>query len=223
MNNIKLPSAVFAIALIAQNFALAEEYIDTAVVVKTEPVVERLYAPSRNCRHSAYSDLHNRPAHDVNGEGAILGAILGGAVGSQFGKGSGQDAAAALGAVIGTHIGSGQQQMTGEQMLGALAGGVIGNQVGDGSGRTAATATGAALGAALAGGYLSRDRNTIARECGTDIVSRRVITKYKVEYEYNGLVLEGELPYRPEDTIDVIVKVDVLEDVTLERYPHQQR
>ncbi len=223
MKNIKLFCTVCAIALMAQHSVRAEEFIDSALVISTEPVVERIYAPSRNCRHSAYQNLSNRPASDVNGEGAILGAILGGAVGAQFGKNKGQDAAAALGALIGSHIGSGKRELTGEQLLGALAGGVVGNQVGGGSGRTASTAAGAALGAAFAGGYLSRDRREISRQCGSDIVSRRVITKYKVEYEYNGLVLEGELPYKPVDSIDVIVKVDVLEDATLERFPHQQR
>ena len=218
MNNYKLLISVFSISLLMHNISNAEEYIDSAQVLSTKPVVERLYAPSKNCRHSAYS-RHRYQENNSDAGGAIMGALLGGIAGAQVGDGSGQDAAAALGAMMGAHIGSGGGDITGEQLLGALAGGVVGNQVGGGSGKTASTALGAVLGAALADGQISRDRHTIARECGNNVVSKKVITKYKVNYLYNGIELTGELPYKPEDSIDVIVKVDVLEDITLQNYP----
>lgn len=210
MKKSKLPSTVALIALISLTSANAGEYVDSAVVLSTEPVVETLYAPSDNCRHSAY----NTPVTADPGL-AIFGAALGGVAGAQFGKGSGQDAAAALGAFIGAEIAGGDGYVSGEELLGAIAGGVIGNQVGDGGGKTAATAIGAVMGSALASGKLSRDPSDFYDECGSNVVSKKVITKYKVNYEYNGLRFSGELPYKPENNVGVLVNVEVLEDRTL--------
>ena len=203
-------STIFGITLIVPQQSGAEEFIDTAIVLDTSPVVERLYAPSKNCRHPAYS---KRPQDDQTM--TLLGALVGGVAGAQIGDGTEQDAAAALGAFFGAKIASGGGQITGEELLGAVAGGVIGNQVGGGSGKTASTAIGAVLGSALATGKLSHDRNVIARDCGDEVVSRRVITKYDVDYQYNGIRFSGTLPYKPSDRIDVIVDVEILEDRTI--------
>ncbi len=203
-------STVALCALIPLTVSGAEEYIDTGIVLSTQPVVETLYAPAASCSHSAYS----RPASS-DPTLAILGAAFGGVAGAQFGKGSGQDAAAALGAIIGSKVATGDSYVSGEELLGAIAGGIIGNQVGDGSGKTTATAMGAVLGSALATGKLSRSPQTFASECGKNVVSKKVITKYRVTYDYNGMEFTGELPYKPERTVGVLVNVEVLEDRTL--------
>ena len=203
-------SAITAIALISANFAHAEEYVDYARVISTTPVVEKIYAPSSDCRHSAYS----KPA-SADPAVVMLGALLGGVAGAQAGRGTGKDAASAAGALVGAKIASGGGEVTGEEILGALAGGIIGNQVGGGSGKTAATATGAVLGSAIASGMVSRTPETFARECGSRVVSRNVITKHKVNFEYNGVMFESELPYMPEGEVSVLVDVQLIEDKTL--------
>ena len=203
---------VFAIIpLFPLSFAQAEQFIDTATVLKADPVVEKIYGPSEYCERRQQG---SRQA--TSGDDAILGAILGGVIGSQVGSGSGQDAAAGVGAVLGAQLASGGGEFTAEQLLGALAGGVIGNQVGGGGGKTAATAIGAALGAALASGQLSRDRYAIESRCGRKhTVARNVITAYKIEYLYQGIVQQGTISYKPGDTIDVLVDVQIVEDATL--------
>ena len=210
----KMLKVIFNIALIplfTLRFTHADEFIDKAEVITAKPVVERIYAPSRRCE-ARYANGRKQ----IDSDGAILGALLGGLAGSQVGKGSGQDAAAGLGAVLGAQLGGGGDEFTAEQLLGALAGGVIGNQVGGGSGKTASTAVGAALGAALAAGHLSRNSYEIERRCGkSQTISRNVITSYEIEYLYRGSIQEGVISYKPGDTIDVLVNVEVIEDGTL--------
>ena len=208
--NMKNPitSTIALFSLIPLTIAGAEEYVDSAVVLGTHPVVETLYAPAATCQH--YTDNKNS-----NADLAIFGAALGGLAGAQAGRGTGKDAAAAVGAIFGSKLLSGDGSFTGEELLGAIAGGVVGNQVGGGSGKTASTAAGAVLGSALASGKLSRSPTTYSQECGSSVVSKKVITKYKVDYEYNGIRFSGELPYKPVGTIGVLVNVDVLEDRTL--------
>lgn len=203
--------AFASIPLFSLSFAQADEFVDKAEVLSADPVVERIYAPSEYCERRYQGNRQATRADD-----AILGAILGGVIGSQVGKGSGQDAAAGVGAVLGAQLASGGGEFTAEQLLGALAGGIIGNQVGGGSGKTATTAIGAALGSALATGQLAREPYAIEARCGRKhTISRNVITAYEVKYLYQGIVQEGTISYKPGDTIDVIVDVEVLEDATL--------
>lgn len=218
-------TTIFINLLFLQNIAYAEhtdhevyeeypnEYYDTARVVSVKPVVERLYAPSNKCRHPSYRKINEQKnaANDDQLGKLILGGILGGVAGSAVGKGRGQDAASALGAIIGAKIATGGE-FTGEQILGAIAGGVIGNQVGGGSGRTAATAVGALAGTALAGGLVSRDKEEFTRTCGDRVVSKRVITSYDVELEYNGYIMTRNLLSRPGNYVDVAVVVEVLDE-----------
>ena len=211
-------SVICANLLLLHNLSYAQEYYDSAYVVETKPIVERLYAPSRTCNHPSYKrvrgDITRVQDEQADDPGAlILGALLGGAAGSAVGKGKGKDAATAIGAIIGAKIATGGE-FTGEELLGAIAGGVVGNQVGGGSGRTVATAAGAVAGSLIAKGLVSRDRSTYTRVCGDKIVSRRVITGYEVEFEYNGYLFTQELPYRPDDYVDIAVNVEVIEDIT---------
>ncbi len=208
LNKIKL-LPIFIIGMIVQPFSYAEDdYLATARVVGTTPVIEKLYAPSRKCDHPQYRKARN------DGD-FIFGALLGGVAGAQVGKGSGRDAAAALGAVLGGNLAAGGGQLTGEELLGAIAGGAIGNTVGEGTGKTAATAAGAVLGNALASGMLSRNRDSYNRVCGRNVTSRNVITGYDVRYEYNGLQFVGRLPYKPDREVDILISAEILEDRTL--------
>ena len=120
-----------------------------------------------------------------------------------------------MGAVIGSKVFTGDSYVSGEELLGAIAGGVVGNKVGRNSGKTAATAIGAVVGSALATGKLSRNPRDFQSECGKKVVSKKVITKYRVTYDYNGLSFTGELPYKPDEYVGVLVNVEVLEDRTL--------
>ena len=198
------------IILIIPAFSRAQEnYLGKARVISTTPIIEKLYAPAKSCRHPKYARQQQQNSGDY-----LFGALLGGVVGAQVGKGSGKDAAAALGAVLGAELASGGE-LTGEELLGAIAGGAIGNTVGKGSGKTAATAAGAVLGNALASGMLSRNRSAFSRTCGRNVTSRNVITSYSVEYEYNDLLFSGTLPYKPEGSVNVLINAEILEDKTL--------
>ena len=206
-----ITSTIVLFSFLPLTIAGAEEFFDSAKVVSTRPIVENLYAPAASCQH--YTD--NRNLNNTRADQALLGAALGGLAGSQAGRGRGKDAAAAAGAILGSKLLSGDGSFTGEELLGAIAGSVAGNQIGRGSGRTAATAAGAVLGSALASGKLSRSPETFSTDCGSNVVSQRVITSYNVVFEYNGYTLTSQLPYKPVGTIDVLVNVIVLEDRTL--------
>lgn len=78
------------------SFAQAQ---DSAQVLRTEPVIDRVAVQNQLCDQPA-------PVQQENGiGGAILGGLGGAVVGSRFGKGHGQDALTVAGAVGGAILG----------------------------------------------------------------------------------------------------------------------
>ena len=98
---------IFAIAAaaIAGSACAASDFVDTAQVISSKPIIERVSESRQEC--------DNVPAPQKSGSvvAPILGGVIGGLLGHQVGQGSGQTAATIVGA-------------TG----GAVAGNVIGNR-----------------------------------------------------------------------------------------------
>jgi len=139
----------------------AADMIDTARVVSSTPIYERINEPRREC----WSDtVQNTPKERSMG-GAVVGGVAGGLLGSQVGGGHGSTAATGAGAIAGAVIGDNvsnpdsNHSMTGS-IVGGLAGALLGSRVGGGSGNKAATGAGGLAGAVAvaqpAGRTLSR-------------------------------------------------------------------
>ena len=98
----KLITAV-AVALIGGNAYAANDFVDTAQVVSSTPIIERVSEPRQEC------DTAPAPQKNSNLMAPIIGGIVGGLLGHQVGRGRGQTAGtivgAAGGAVAGTMIG----------------------------------------------------------------------------------------------------------------------
>ena len=204
-----LSLAVLA-ALAGTSFA-ATDFVDTAPVVSSTPIVERVSEPRQECGPAPAA----APAQPRSMTGAVLGSIAGGLLGAQVGRGSGQTAAAAVGAAVGAIAGdrvanadSPDRPLSGA-VVGAAAGGLLGAQVGRGGGRTAAAATGAAVGA-VSGDRVQNPQRTAAapaQQCQTVNVTREVIRGYTVVYHYSGRDVTVTLPYDPGPTVRVGVGI----------------
>lgn len=188
--------------------AVAADFTDTAQVISSSPIIERVTEPRQECGPAQ----GNRPSaqQDRSVVAPIVGGVAGALLGSQVGRGRGRDAAAAAGAVAGTIVGDrvanpdSDRSMTGA-VVGGAAGGLLGNQVGQGSGRTAATAAGA-IGGAVVGDRVDNRQaatNQPGQNCRTVETSRDIVRGYTVVYRYNGREGRTTLPYNPGDTIRV--------------------
>jgi len=194
--------------------AAATDLIDTAQVISSTPIVERVNEPRQEC--SPAPSAAPAPAQNRDFAGSIIGGIAGGLLGSQVGRGSGKTAAAAAGAAVGSIIGDRvanpgepERPISGA-IVGAAAGGLLGAQVGKGSGQTAAAATGAVVGA-VAGDRVQNQQRTAAaqpaQQCRTVETTREVIRGYTVVYRYNGRDITTTLPNDPGPTVRVGVGV----------------
>lgn len=100
MNNRKYLTALIAAAVAGG--AHAGDFVDTAQVVSSTPIIERVSEPRQECEAT--------PAQPPSGFGAIaapiLGGILGGVLGHQVGQNSGKTAATIVGATGGAMAGS---------------------------------------------------------------------------------------------------------------------
>jgi len=187
------------------------DFIDTAQVISSTPIVERISEPRQECSPAPAA----APAQPRSMTGAVLGGIAGGLLGAQLGKGSGKTAAAAAGAAVGAIAGdrvanpdSGDRPVSGA-IVGAAAGGLLGAQVGKGSGQNAAAAAGAAVGAVTGDRVQNAQRTAAApaQPCRTVQVSREVIKGYTVVYHYSGRDVTVTLPYDPGPTVRVGVGI----------------
>ena len=187
------------------------DFIDTAQVVTSTPIMERISEPRQECGPAPAA----APAQPRNMTGAVLGGIAGGLLGAQVGQGNGKTAAAAAGAAVGAIAGdrvanpdSGDRPVSGA-IMGAAAGGLLGAQVGRGNGQNAAAAAGAAVGA-VTGDRVQNSQRTAAapaQQCRTVEVTREVIKGYKVVYFYSGRDVTVTLPYDPGPTVRVGVGI----------------
>lgn len=196
--------------------AWAADFVDTARVVSSTPIYERVSEPRQEC----WNETTTAAAPERSMGGAVVGGVAGGVLGSQVGRGSGQTAATAAGAVVGTIAGdrasnpdSGNRSATGA-IIGGIAGGLLGSQVGGGSGRNAAAAAGAIVGS-IAGDRVANPSTPQAQQvqhCRQVEHYREEISGYNVVYRYQGREITTRLPYQPGKTIQVGVSLNVLDN-----------
>jgi uncharacterized protein YcfJ len=200
-----------ALALAFSNAGIAaQDLTDTAQVISSTPVVERITEPRQECWQEAAA----APAQDRSVVAPIVGGVVGGLLGNQVGRGSGKTAATAAGAVVGSVVGDrvanpdSNRPVTGA-VVGGAAGGLLGAQVGSGSGRNAAAAAGA-IGGSVIGDRVQNPTTAgtqPAQRCRTVETTREVIKGYSVVYRYNGRDITTTLPYNPGSTVRVGVGV----------------
>ena len=196
--------------------AWAADFVDTARVVSSTPIYERVSEPRQEC----WTETVNSSAPERSMGGAVVGGVAGGVLGSQVGRGSGQTAATAAGAVVGTIAGdrvsnpdSGNRSATGA-IIGGIAGGLLGSQVGGGSGRNAATAAGAIVGS-IVGDRVANPNTPQTQQvqrCRQVENYHEEISGYNVVYSYHGREVTTRLPYKPGRTVQVGVSLNVVDD-----------
>lgn len=190
--------------------AYAADLTDTAKVISSTPIYERITEPRREC---TMETVQVAPRERSMG-GPIAGGVAGAVLGSQVGSGHGSTAATAAGAVAGTVIGDrvsnpdDNRSMTGS-VVGGVAGAILGSQIGGGSGNKAATAAGAIAGAVIGDRVANPDRPRTEQveRCREVETTREVIKGYDVTYRYNGRDIKTVLPYQPGATVQVGVGV----------------
>ena len=196
--------------------AWAADYVDTARVVSSTPIYERVSEPRQEC----WTETVNSSAPERSMGGAVVGGVAGGVLGSQVGKGSGKTAATAAGAIAGTMVGDNvsnpgteNRSATGA-VVGGIAGGLLGSQVGGGSGRNAATAAGAIAGAIIGDRVANPNtpQSQQVQRCRQVDDYHEEISGYNVVYSYNGREITTRLPYKPGSTIQVGVSLNVIDD-----------
>ncbi len=204
MLNRKTLTALVA-ALCGANAQAATDHVDTAQVISSSPIVERVYEPRQECTSEPAAAPKERSM-----VAPILGGIAGALIGRQVGHGNGRDIATAVGAAAGTMAGDAvanpdaNRNYTGAA-VGAVAGGVLGSQVGNGRGNGAATAAGTIAGTMIGdrAGARTAGNAQPAQRCRTVESSREVIKGYNVVYRFNGRDVTTTLPYNPGNTVKV--------------------
>lgn len=199
-------SVYVALALTAMG-AGAADYTDTAPVISSKPIIERVTEPRQECTNDTAAVAQPR---ERGVAAPILGGVTGAVIGRQVGGGSGRDVATAAGAVAGTVIGDrtanpdSNRSYTGA-IVGGLAGAILGNQVGQGRGNAAATAAGAIAGSMI--GDRVDNRQTASAQpvqrCRTVETTREVVKGYTVVYRYGGRDITTTMPYDPGKTVRV--------------------
>ena len=105
--------------------------------------------------------------------------------------------------------GNGDGSITNE-LFGGLIGGAIGNQFGSGNGKKAMTVAGALLGGSIANDHEKSNYRTIKGQvCETKytISTKRRLSHYLVNYEYNDKQYSYTTGNRPDETIRVRVSI----------------
>lgn len=190
--------------------AYAADFTDTARVVSSTPIYERITEPKREC----WTETVQAAPRERSIGGAVVGGVAGAVLGGQIGRGSGNTAATGAGAVAGAVIGDqvanpdSNRSATGA-VVGGVAGAVLGSQVGGGTGKKVATAAGGIAGAVIGDRVANPDqpRTEQVERCRDVESSREVLKGYNVTYRYNGQDITTTLPYQPGSTIRVGVSV----------------
>ena len=89
------------VAALASGGALAADYVDTAQVLSSTPIIERVADSRQECSPTAPA-----PEKSTNYVAPIIGGVVGGLLGHQVGQGRGQTAATIVGAAGGAVAGS---------------------------------------------------------------------------------------------------------------------
>jgi uncharacterized protein YcfJ len=207
----KMKNSLWVAALtLACGGVYAADFTDTARVVSSTPIYERITEPKREC----WTESVQVAPRERSIGGAVVGGVAGAVLGGQVGRGSGTTAATGAGAVAGAVIGDqvanpdSNRSATGA-VVGGVAGAVLGSQVGGGTGRKVATAAGGIAGAVIGDRVANPDqpRTEQVERCREVETSREVIKGYNVTYRYNGQDIATTLPYQPGSTIRVGVSV----------------
>lgn len=201
----------------------AADFTDTARVVSSSPIYERVAEPRREC----WTETVQVAPKERSIGGAVVGGVAGGLLGSQVGGGSGNTAATGAGAVAGAVIGDrvanpdSNRSATGG-IVGGVAGALLGSQVGGGSGNKAATAVGGIAGVVIGDRVANPDQphSEQVQRCRDVSDSREVIKGYNVTYRYNGQDITTTLPYQPGSTVRVAVSI--VQDPADRRYDDTQ-
>ena len=204
--------------------AFAADFTDTARVISSTPIYERVNEPKREC----WTETVQVAPKERSIGGAVVGGVAGGLLGSQVGGGSGNTAATGAGAVAGAVIGDrvsnpdSNRSATGS-VVGGVAGALLGSQIGGGTGNKAATAVGGIAGVMIGDRVANPDqpRTEQVERCSQVESSREVIKGYNVTYRYNNQDITTTLPYQPGSTIRV--GVSVIDDQQSQRYEEPQK
>jgi len=202
----------------------AADFTDTARVISSTPIYERVTEPKREC----WTETVQVAPKERSMGGAVVGGVAGGLLGSQVGGGKGSTVATGAGAVAGAVIGDrvsnpdSNRSATGG-IVGGVAGALLGSQIGGGTGNKAATAVGGIAGAVIGDRVANPDQphTEQVERCRQVDSSREVIKGYNVTYRYNGQDINTTLPYQPGSTIRV--GVSVIEDQQDRRYDESQK
>jgi uncharacterized protein YcfJ len=95
---------VMTAALITALPAFASDYTDTARVVSSTPIIERVREPRTECTPETYPP-QNAPQVERSVIAPIIGGVAGALLGSTVGRGNGRTAATAAGAIAGAIVG----------------------------------------------------------------------------------------------------------------------
>jgi len=181
-----LLAAAVAAAAVPFTPAFAESFTDSAAVLSSRPIMERIPVNREECWSEQRRGYEERAVtRQDNGQpigaGTVLGAIAGGVIGHQFGNSSGgRDRGTAAGAIVG---------------------GLIGNQID----RDRANAP----------DVVEVERAPVTREvqrCRTVGDVREVPVGFDVRYRYGGRDFVTRLPFDPGRRLRVAVDVQPIED-----------
>lgn len=170
-------SMLILAAAVSSGTAWAADFVDTAKVISSAPIYERVSEPKQECWYETISSTgtvtKSAPVEERSIGGALVGGIIGGVVGSQIGAGEGRTAATAAGAIAG-----------------AIIGDRAGNQPGQQEQQTS-----------------QAPQVREERHCRQVESFREVIRGYDVIYRYKGQDVTTKLPYQPGDTVRVGISV----------------
>lgn len=157
----------------------AADYVDTAKVISSTPIYERVSEPKQECWVETVSSTgtvtKSVPVEERSVGGALLGGLIGGVVGSQIGQGNGSTVATGAG---------------------AIAGAIIGDRVANKDAQQQVQTTTSQV-----------PQTREERHCRQVENFREVIRGYNVTYRYNGKDISTRLPHQPGNTVKVSVGV----------------
>lgn len=167
------------LAAVCSGTVWAADFVDTAKVISSTPIYERVSEPKQECWTETISSTgtvtRSTPVEERSVGGALLGGLIGGVVGSQIGQGNGSTVATGAGAIAG-----------------AIIGDRVANKDKDAQQQVQTT-------------QVPQTREE--RHCRQVENYREVIRGYDVTYRYNGKDISTRLPYQPGNTVKVSIGV----------------
>lgn len=169
---------------VSSGSVLAADFVDTARVVSSTPISERVSEPRQECWTETVSSTgvvtKSAPVVEHSIGGALLGGVIGGVVGSQIGQGNGNTVATGAGAIAGAIIGDRVASQNAQQQS-----------------QTQTT-------------QVPQTREE--RRCRPVENYRDVVRGYTVTYRYKGEEITTRLPYDPGAGSTVRVGISILPD-----------